>query len=325
MHAGAKSRLRGRLGALAVAALVVLAFYPLERARADDRSHGAEACFEAAEAAQPLLRARKLRAARQKLEACSREECPRVARADCRMWLAELTRQLPSIVLFAREEDASGTPRPLREVRVSIDGELVATRLDGEPVSVDPGAHIVRFERTANEAVEQRIELREGESARAVDVVFGPTAPRAPASLGKPAPAAASGIAPSELHSVTPLTPSAVPGAPAPVPVGAIALGAAGLAALAVGSVLEAIGLSDRQQLADTCGATRSCASSDVDAARARVLAGDIGLGAGAALSVAAAYVFFTRDTRARGKAGVMHLRIGPVRAGLAAGLEGSL
>jgi hypothetical protein len=287
---------------------------------ADERSQDAEACFTAAEAAQPMLRERRLREARQKLEVCSRDACPRAARADCRTWLAQVVRELPTVVFAAREEGPGGDFRPIREVRVLVDGELVVARLDGEPVFVDPGLHTVRFERAPNDAVERRIELLEGESLRAIEVDFG-AHPRPPGE--RPV---ANRTAPAPVRAAIP--PPAAPAASTPpsvVPPAAIALGAAGAVALAAGVVMEVLGLSDRQHLVDTCEADRSCAPADVEAARTRVMAGDIALGASAILSASAAYVYFTRATGARRGSGVSSLRLGSMAAGLGVGVEGSL
>src|SRR5580692_12319316 len=71
----------------------------------------AEVCFSAAERAQPLLRQKKLREARAVLELCTREACPRVARTDCREWLAEATDAQPSIVIAAHEIRGDEPPR----------------------------------------------------------------------------------------------------------------------------------------------------------------------------------------------------------------------
>jgi hypothetical protein len=315
-------RRKRRPGVPLAATMVVAGIVgPSPCARADERSQEAEACFAAAEAAQPMLRARKLREARYKLEVCARDECPRAARTDCRRWLAQVTRELPTVVFAAREEDAGGESRPLRDVRVSIDGEVVATKLDGEPVFVDAGVHTVRFERAPNDAAERRVELLEGESGRAIEVVFhAPARPR----LRTEEPAAQR--EPRGVSSGVWVPPASPPHAVHAVPAAAIALGSAGAVALVIGVVLEAIGLSDRQHLVDTCQADRSCAPSDVGEARSRVMAGDVALGASAILSAAAAYVYFTRDAGARGgRSSALRLRIGSTGAGLATGVEGGL
>jgi hypothetical protein len=103
------------------------------------------------------------------------------------------------------------------------------------------------------------------------------------------------------------------------------ALGGVGVVALGVGVTMEVIGLSDRQHLASTCGGNRSCPQSDVDAARNRVLAGDVALGLSALLFAGAAYLYFTRGTAPAQAGHAVRMRIGPVSTGIGAGIEGTL
>ena len=99
-----------------------------------------EACFSAAEQAQPLMKQRKLRAARRYLQVCAREECPRAARTDCRNWLADVTRAEPTLVFVAREERPDGESSAVEDVRVSVDGEvIVPARLDGRRAGARSG------------------------------------------------------------------------------------------------------------------------------------------------------------------------------------------
>jgi hypothetical protein len=310
------------VGAVALAAIAQLVHDRV--AYAQPRSSEAEACFSAAEAAQPLMKERKLRAAQRRLQACAREECPRAARNDCRTWLADVTRALPTVVFVAREESAGGALRAVEDVRVSVDGEVVATQLDASAVPVDPGMHAVRFEHAGFDPVEQRVDVREGESHREIDAVFRAAPPpvkAAPVPVVQPPPPPPP--PPEETTSST-LPPEETPAA-APVPAGAYVLGGAGIVALGVGVTMEVLGLSDRQHLSDTCGTMRTCPQSDVDAARGRVLVGDIALGASALLFAGAAYVYFTRGTTPAQAGHAMRMRIGPVGMGMGAGIEGSL
>jgi hypothetical protein len=101
-----------------------------------------------------------------------------------------------------------------------------------------------------------------------------------------------------------------------------------GVLALGVGTTFEAIGLSARSSLAGSCGPTRSCSQSSVDSARTQVLVGDIGVGAGVALLVGAAYVYFTRGPDAPSRDGAslgLHLGLAPIPGGLAGAFEGDL
>lgn len=329
MRAVVKRRRGKRLvGAALLAGVGVVLLARADGALAQPRTGEAEACFSAAEAAQPLMKERKLRAAQKRLQACAREECPRAARNDCRTWLADVTRALPTVAFVAREEAAGGALRAVEDVRVSVDGEVVATRLDGGVVPVDPGMHTVRFEHAGFDPVEQRVDVREGESRREIDAVFR----AAPASAPPPRGTGTATVAPppSPPPPLPTETPTSLPPPPAeptsaPTPVGVYALGGIGVVALGVGVTMEAIGLSDRQHLSSVCGATRSCPQSDVDAARNRVLAGDIALGVSALLFIGAAYVYFSRDA-APAKAGhAVRMRIGPVSTGIGAGIEGTL
>ena len=75
-------------------------------------------CAEASEAAQSFRDDRKLQAAREKLLACARPECPKPIKRDCDELLSEVDAAMPTIVLAAR--DAEG--RDLTDVKVLLDG-----------------------------------------------------------------------------------------------------------------------------------------------------------------------------------------------------------
>jgi hypothetical protein len=302
--------LSGGLSVLAWVAVV-----PDARAQGDRPSTDVEACFAAAEKAQPLMKQRKLRAAQRDLEVCARESCPRAARTDCRTWLADVTRAEPTVVFVAREERRNGESRAVEDVRVTVDGEvLVAAHLEVSAVGLDPGVHTLTFVHAGFDPVEQRIDVREGERDREVDVVFRANGPVTGQPPVPPVP-----VPPPD----RPVPPEA--STSRPVPIAVYGLAGAGIVALGIGVVMEGLGLSDRSHLVDTCQPTRSCAPSDVDSARNRVLAGDIALGVSAILFAGTAYVYFTRDTQPAPSSGSLRLRLGPSAKGVFAGVEGSL
>jgi hypothetical protein len=311
------------VGVLALAAASSQASAQPSRPRSD-----AEACFESAERAQPLMRDRKLRGASRELAVCSRDVCPRAARTDCKAWLDEISRVEPTVVFRAREARAGGDVA-VDDVKVSVDGEVVvASRIDETPVLLDAGAHAFRFEHGSFAAVEQRFELREGESRRLVDVVFrsGGDASGTPSVAPVPGPSAGSSTSTAPPSDTATGTGADHGPTSAPVPALAWGLLGGGVLALGVGITFEAVGLSARSTLANGCGVMRTCSQSAVDSAHNQVLAGDIGVGIGVALLAGAAYVYFTR-----GPASSAHdtsaLRVGvsPLPGGLAAALEGSL
>jgi hypothetical protein len=295
------------------------------RAQSPHRSES-EACFEAAEHAQPLLKDRKLRAAARELTVCARDVCPRAARTDCRAWLDELSRAQPTVVFRARESRPAGDVA-VDDVRISVDGEsLVPQRIDEAPVPVDPGSHTFRFEHGDFPPIDQHLDLREGETRRIVDIVFrhpgsAPTPPPVPATSSSSATPTSTSPPPSNTAS-TDL--DSRDGTPAPTATWFL-LGGSALA-LGVGIAFEATGLSARSKLAGTCGATRSCAQSGVDSARSQVLAGDIGVGVGVALLLGAAYVYFTRaPSTSSPDSAALHLGFSPIPGGFAGTLAGSL
>jgi len=288
-------------------------------ARAQDErpAPDSEACFSAAEQAQPLMKQRRLRAAQRHLEVCAHESCPKAARTDCRAWLADVTRAQPTVLFVAREELTTGASRAVDDVRVSMDGELlVQARLEPSAIVLDPGVHVLTFEHAGFDRVEQRIDVREGERNREIDVVFRSMAAGARAPAVLPPPAA---------PPYPPIAPAPEVLTSRPVPATVYAFVGVAVVALGVGVVMESLGLSDRAHLVDTCKPTRSCDPSDVDAARSRVLAGDIALGVSALLFAGSAYFYFTRETQPMASARAIRFRLGPLAAGVFAGVEGTL
>src|SRR5262245_2271202 len=113
---------------------------PTEGARA--AGSDSEACASASEDGQLFRIQKKLREARAKFLECSREVCPPPVRRDCAQQLEQTEQSIPTVVLSVQDE--RGTE--IVDARVFIDGELLADRLDGVGVRVDPGLHVLRFE-----------------------------------------------------------------------------------------------------------------------------------------------------------------------------------
>ncbi|WP_437518023.1 hypothetical protein [Sorangium sp. So ce1099] len=168
------------------------------------------ACAAAYERAQGLRRDGKLIAAREALIACSQPTCPAAAVADCGPWLAEVEKSLPSVVIAAR--DAGGRER--LDVRVLVDGRLLAAALDGKALPVDPGPHTFRYEPAGGPAVEERVLIREGEKNRAITVFLGAPPAGGPSSP-RPLAAPAASASPSRAPHAPPAAPAlAAPAAP---------------------------------------------------------------------------------------------------------------
>jgi hypothetical protein len=148
---------------LCVAALALV----LARAR-EARAGAKQACSAAYDATQTLRDEGKLIDARKQALACSAPTCSAYVVKDCARWLAEIEASTPTVVFTA--EDASGADTVA--VRVSVDGRLVCDKLDGKAVPMDPGDHVVRFELSGADPIEQKLLIRQGQKDRSVATSF---------------------------------------------------------------------------------------------------------------------------------------------------------
>ncbi len=220
------------------------------------------ACVKAAEEAQTLRSAHRLRAARQSFLACAQSSCPLVVRQDCAGWLSEVDKLMPSIVVQAR--DTRGVE--LVDVRVSADGDVIAERLDGLAISVDPGVHLFQFESPGVPPLQQKILIREGEKGRALNVTLAAmTAP----PVERP-----------RTRNPPPLT---------------YVFGGLGIGGLAGFAYFGLTGKADADELGRTpCGKTKTCRDDQLAPIRRKLIAADVSLGIGLFSLGAAAYFYFT-------------------------------
>jgi hypothetical protein len=217
-----------------------------------------KACLDATEQGQKLRDGGAYRRARERFIACAEEQCPGEVRKSCVGWLEDLDKLMPTVVFAASSRGVD-----VSDVRVTVDGERDAERIDGKPVSLDPGEHRFRFERDGEEPVEQALVIRAGEKERLLRVRFGP----------EPAPATPA------------MPPQASPPAQPASPVTFYALVAAGAAAVVAGAALDTSGYVYLQQ----CSGDPTCSGGHERAeVQWRFVTGDLLLGAGVACGVAA-------------------------------------
>lgn len=233
-------------------------------ARAQAREPDRTTCLDAYERGQVLLRAGTLRAAREQLVVCARAPCPAVLQPECVQWLDDATRRMPSVVVVLRTDRGEDVP----EASLSVDGKLVASRLDGRSVEIDPGEHVLRVETTARPrpwAKSVNVLASEGDKGRIVAVTM-PTEASEP-EAGPPAQRGAF-----------------------PLP-GWIALGVAGAGAL----TFATFALLGEQQYGELERCRPSCDPSDVKRADTFYAIGDIGLGVALVSAGVAAVYYLTR------------------------------
>lgn len=155
---------------LSALAISVVLFGPAGAHAADPTTSD---CLTAAEASIDLRTAHKLRDARAQLLVCAEMTCPTDVRVECRRRLDEVNALIPTVVFQVK--DSAGND--LSGVKVTMDGLPLSDRLAGTPVSLDPGEHSFVFEAPWGAKVEKTLALRDGEKDRREPVVFGDASP----------------------------------------------------------------------------------------------------------------------------------------------------
>jgi len=192
-------------------------------------------CLAASEASIQSDTRHQLRAERGQLLVCSAATCPADIHKECLRRLEEVTAQIPTVV-FAAKDGAGGD---LVDVRVTMDGEVLATRLEGTPLSVDPGPHRFTFEAAGLPAVTRDLVLGQGERGR-----------REAVTLGAPA----SSVAPAQRAGATPAVEAGAGGRT----VAGMVTGGVGVVALGIGGALGLAALVKKGTASSEC-ATNPC------------------------------------------------------------------
>jgi hypothetical protein len=239
-------------------------------ALADDKA----ACLDAAAKGQRLRATHKLVEAREELRVCALATCPAVVQSDCANWLDSVERTLPTVVVTAKD----GTGLDLVDVRVSVDGALLAPRIDGLAVPMNAGLHVFHFESSGRPALDRDVLVKEGEKNQEVGVVLGP-------SVAAPSSTASS---------------AEVSGGPSGSGWGESigwGIGGVGVVGLLVGAVAGLVAVADKGSA--HCDAHDVCDRGSVDAIKNAALVSDVGWVAGGVLLVGGAgLLLFAHETR---------------------------
>lgn len=241
---------------------MLLPFVSIAEARAQSK----EQCIAAFDEAQELRAALRLRSAREKLLVCSREACANPLRRDCEHTLEEVTRDLPTIAIAARDDDG----RDLSGVTAFIDEERLALDASGRSLALDPGPHLIRLEHTGYVTVSREVVLRMGERNRPFTLTLHRNA--LPVSHERER-------EPKGSASATSMSPLAY------------VFGGVGVLGLGTFTYFAIDGRSEKSRLAGLCAPR--CSDAEVAAVSTRYLAADVALGVGVAALIAAAYLAF--------------------------------
>jgi hypothetical protein len=164
-------------------------------------------CLAAAEASLKSGNEHHLRTEREQLLVCAASSCPPDIVKECIRRVEEVNVAIPTIIFEAK--DAAGND--LSAVKVTLDGEVLAEKLDGTALSIDPGEHTFLFETAGQPPITKHYVIHEAQKDRHEAIAFGtppvpaivtpPPAVTAPtSSTAAPAPALAA-VAPSPVES----------------------------------------------------------------------------------------------------------------------------
>ncbi len=322
------------LGFVASAATIVLS--TAQSQGETPHGKGRRVCAGAYENAQELEHATKLRRAKETFLTCARSTCGVYLQRECTRAAARVETGIASVVLSPKDDEGL----PLVDVQVTMDGELLTSRLDGRALPVDPGLHNFVFKTARGASQEQRIPVAQGERNHAISVALRaePTlAPKLPSSPGAGLPRADAKVAtetapiekaapeksvPAEkIATDAATTPSDKGGGSSVAPYIVGGLGVIGVAGYALLSSSARGANTDLQRCWPTCP------QSSLDRVRQLYIAADVSLGAGI-VAIGAATWLFASSGSANEKPAKQSSRyevdVAPSRSGVFATVSGS-
>jgi len=190
-------------------------------------------CLAASDASLKSGNEHQLRAERTELLICSSSSCPSEIRKECMRRVDEVSASIPTIVFEVK--DPGGID--LSDVKVTMDGEVLAERLDGTALAIDPGLHTFVFEAPNQPSVSKQLVIREAEKDRKESIQLGVAAEGAGAQ-----------------QPVAPAASSSGGGMPAQKVAAIVALGI-GVAGVATGSVFGVMAMQKKDDAEKLCPA----------------------------------------------------------------------
>ncbi len=222
--------------------------------------HTVDQCLDASERGQRLEGEGKLSSAREQFALCTSPACPAPVRVSCTRAAEQVVERMPSLVIVVREEG----DLDVRDAVATFDGTR-REPIDGRPIALDPGPHVLRITSPGREPVERTVLVNVGEKDRVVRIqVPAPTKVASPAVT----------VAPVSLPTDSPTSSGGGP------PVASWAL-LGGAAALGItGAVLAVLAKGEHDDLSSTCGApVARCTSDETRAGRTLALGADVAFG----------------------------------------------
>src|SRR5579859_1272577 len=110
----------------------------------------------------------KLLRAREVLLSGAKARCIAPVRQACRRRYDQLAAEIPSVVPIAMTEEGD----PLDDVQVAIDNQIVASRLDGRSLQLDPGLHEFAYSVDGKVVAAEKIMIVQGQRNRPISITI---------------------------------------------------------------------------------------------------------------------------------------------------------
>ncbi len=124
------------------------------------------ACVVAWRNADKLVKVGQLRSAKTSMLKCAHSTCGSVLYKECSRRVAEIEADMPTIVPVVKD----GNGNAISDVDVVMDGEVLASRIDGRAVTVDPGTHEFTFQRGNSVLAAYKTTILQGQRNRTIEV-----------------------------------------------------------------------------------------------------------------------------------------------------------
>jgi hypothetical protein len=280
-------------------------------------------CISANESSLQARADHKLRQARAQSLMCASDSCPSEMRDKCKQRVEDLNRAIPTIVFAV--QDAGGAD--LGAVKVSMDGQLLADRLEGTAISLDPGEHKFKFEVPGQAPIERTFILREGEKDRKERIVVGQSAgtPETTTPATGAAPATATTTSASPAGEMPPVEQAPPSRGGSNLKMVGLVVGGVGVAGLIAGGVFGGLASSSWSSSKNECASAANCpnhaqAVSDHDSATTMATASTVTFIVGGIALATGAVLFLTAPSNASGTPStglVIAPAVGPGSGGL--------
>jgi hypothetical protein len=169
---GRVTRMNVRIGACGMLLLGLSLFQGGSTARGESArarpSASARACQVAYENGQQKEQVGHLVEASQLFAQCAEESCGTTLWQDCIVRGTRISTALPSVVPLVIDE--TGAART--DVQVKMDGQLIASQINGRAIPIDPGTHEFSFSTSAGVFASQKLTVAKGERNQALAVSY---------------------------------------------------------------------------------------------------------------------------------------------------------